>query len=90
MILFKKFRVGLLSFNIIDSGNKTTYFGYWLRPAHSGKELIDKSLNSVIKQYADNEEIHRFVVKCTVKNEKSNQVARSSGFFWKRHCCKPS
>lgn len=79
-ILFDEAPVGLLSFNRIDSGNKTAYIGYWLDLKLQGKGIITKSVRALIQSYLKSGEIKRFVITCSVDNQKSNAVAQRCGF----------
>lgn len=79
-ILFDEAPVGLLSFNRIDSGNKTAYIGYWLDLKLQGKGIITKSVRALIQFYLKSGEIKRFVITCSVDNQKSNAVAQRCGF----------
>jgi len=80
VILFNDAAVGLLSFNSIDSANKTAYIGYWLDMRVQGQGVITRALNALVKEYSDQKLINRFVIKCSVSNLKSNEVAQRCGF----------
>lgn len=80
VILFNDAAVGLLSFNSIDSANKTAYIGYWLDMRVQGQGVITRALNALVKEYSDRKLINRFVIKCSVSNLKSNKVAQRCGF----------
>lgn len=71
---------GMVSFNSIDSGNRTAYLGYWLSPDYQRKGIISAALDALIARHLDNNEIHRFVIKCAVDNSASNRVAIRCGF----------
>lgn len=71
---------GILSFNHIDHGNKTAYFGYWLSPEAQGKGIITRGVTSMIQHYAAAGMIQRFVIKCVTTNAASNGVAQRCGF----------
>jgi ribosomal-protein-serine acetyltransferase len=72
--------VGVLSFNSIEPLNKTGYIGYWLDEAHQGQGIIADCLTAFMRYYAQQGEVRRFVIKCRVENERSNQVALRNGF----------
>lgn len=72
--------VGVLSFNSIEPANKAGYIGYWLDEAHQGKGILSQSLQAFMCYYAERGEIRRFVIKCRVANQSSNNVARRNGF----------
>ena len=72
--------VGVLSFNSIEPANKAGYIGYWLDEAHQGKGILSQSLQAFMRYYAERGEIRRFVIKCRVANQSSNNVARRNGF----------
>ena len=80
VILFNDAAVGLLSFNSIDSANKTAYIGYWLDMRVQGQGVVTRALKGLVKYYSDRKLINRFVIKCSVSNKKSNEVARRCGF----------
>lgn len=71
---------GVISFNLIEPSNKTGYIGYWLDENSQGKGLLSKALQAMIHYHADCGELRRFVIKCRVANEASNQVALRNGF----------
>ncbi|ECQ7073342.1 GNAT family N-acetyltransferase, partial [Salmonella enterica subsp. enterica] len=52
VILFNDAAVGLLSFNSIDSANKTAYIGYWLDMRVQGQGVITRALNALVKEYS--------------------------------------
>nr|WP_256478026.1 GNAT family N-acetyltransferase [Bartonella sp. B1099] len=79
-ILFDEVPVGLLFFNRIDSGNKTAYIGYWLDLKLQGKGIITKSVKALMQSYLKSGKIKRFVIKCSVDNQRSNAVAQCCGF----------
>lgn len=79
-ILFDEVPVGLLSFNRIDSGNKTAYIGYWVDLKLQGKGIITKSVKALMQSYLKSGKIKRFVIKCSVDNQRSNAVAQRCGF----------
>ena len=72
--------VGVLSFNAIEPANKAAYIGYWLDEAHQGQGILSQSLQAFMRYYAERGEIRRFVIKCRVANQSSNNVARRNGF----------
>ena len=72
--------VGVLSFNTIEPTNKAGYIGYWLDEAHQGQGILSQSLQAFMRYYAERGEIRRFVIKCRVANQSSNNVARRNGF----------
>ena len=72
--------VGVLSFNSIEPVNKTGYIGYWLDEAHQGKGILSCALQAFMRYYVERGEIRRFVIKCRVANQNSNNVARRNGF----------
>lgn len=80
VVLFNDEPVGLLSFNSIDKGNKTAYIGYWLDMRVEGNGIITKSIKVLLHHYTTKNMIKRFVIKCSVDNIKSNEVAKRCGF----------
>ena len=80
VILNNNIPVGLLSFNHIDKSNKTAYIGYWLDSKAQGKGIITQAIQALTHYYAIKKLIKRFVIKCSVTNLKSNQVAKRCGF----------
>ncbi len=47
-----------------------------------GNGVMTEALNALIKHYAMQKIIRRFVIKCTVYNEKSNALAKRCGFSY--------
>ncbi|TSJ90647.1 50S ribosomal protein L7/L12-serine acetyltransferase [Gilliamella apicola] len=82
VILLKGQAIGLLSFNQIDKNNKTAYIGYWLDRSKQGNGIMTVAINALIKHYAMQKIIRRFVIKCAVNNEKSNAIAKRCGFSY--------
>ncbi|WP_294893193.1 50S ribosomal protein L7/L12-serine acetyltransferase [uncultured Gilliamella sp.] len=82
VILLKGQAIGLLSFNQIDKNNKTAYIGYWLDSSKQGNGIMTVAINALIKHYAMQKIIRRFVIKCAVNNEKSNAIAKRCGFSY--------
>ncbi|MEG5839477.1 50S ribosomal protein L7/L12-serine acetyltransferase [Enterobacter mori] len=72
---------GVLSFNAIESANKTGYIGYWLDEAHQGKGILSRSLQAFMRHYVELGTVRRFVIKCRVDNHSSNAVALRNGFM---------
>lgn len=72
--------IGVLSFNQIEPLNKAAYIGYWLDEDHQGKGIMSQALQAFMHHYAQRGEIRRFVIKCRVDNQASNQVALRNGF----------
>lgn len=72
--------VGVLSFNQIEPTNKTGYIGYWLDESAQGQGILSASLQAFVHYYAQRGEVRRFVIKCRVENQRSNQVALRNGF----------
>lgn len=72
--------VGVLSFNTIEPTNKAGYIGYWLDEDHQGQGILSRSLQAFMRYYAERGEIRRFVIKCRVANQNSNNVALRNGF----------
>lgn len=72
--------IGVLSFNQIEPVNKAAYIGYWLDEDHQGKGIMSQALQAFMHHYAQRGEIRRFVIKCRVDNQASNQVALRNGF----------
>jgi len=80
LIVQRETLVGVLSFNSIEPLNKAGYIGYWLDEAHQGQGIISRCLAAFMHYYAQQGEVRRFVIKCRVENERSNQVALRNGF----------
>ena len=80
LILQREAPVGVLSFNSIEPLNKAGYIGYWLDEAHQGQGIMSACLDAFMRYYAQQGEVRRFVIKCRVDNERSNEVARRNGF----------
>ncbi len=80
VILYNDKPVGIIGFNSIDKGNKIAEIGYWLDPRISGKGIISQSVKNLVKYYTKNNQINRFVIKCSVHNIKSNAVAKRCNF----------
>ena len=72
--------VGVLSFNQIEPINKTAYIGYWIDESHQGQGLLSQALQALMDAFARSGTVRRFVIKCRVANQRSNQVALRNGF----------
>ena len=72
--------VGVLSFNQIEPINKTAYIGYWIDESHQGQGLLSQALQALMDSFARSGTVRRFVIKCRVANQRSNQVALRNGF----------
>ncbi|MBB1200745.1 50S ribosomal protein L7/L12-serine acetyltransferase [Enterobacteriaceae bacterium 89] len=80
LIVLQNAVVGVISFNSIEPLNKAGFIGYWLDQDAQGKGILSAALQALMRYYADQGEIRRFVIKCRVDNERSNQVALRNGF----------
>ena len=72
--------VGVLSFNQIEPINKTAYIGYWIDESHQAQGLLSQALQALMDAFARSGTVRRFVIKCRVANQRSNQVALRNGF----------
>ncbi|OCG19796.1 50S ribosomal protein L7/L12-serine acetyltransferase [Gilliamella sp. App4-10] len=82
VIMLNNHAVGMLSFNQIDQNNKTAYLGYWLDSRVQGQGVMSQAINALTKYYATKRIIKRFVIKCSVENRQSNEVAKRCGFSY--------
>ncbi|HDK6713786.1 TPA: 50S ribosomal protein L7/L12-serine acetyltransferase [Klebsiella quasipneumoniae] len=80
LLFLDKRPIGVLSFNQIEPQNKTAYIGYWIDEDHQGQGYLSRSLQAFIHHYARSGLVRRFVIKCRVANNRSNQVALRNGF----------
>ncbi len=80
VIVVESQAVGVLSLNSIDAANKTAYVGYWLDQNQQGKGIITHALQEVMRHYAQQGSVRRFVIKCATMNASSNRVAVRCGF----------
>jgi ribosomal-protein-serine acetyltransferase len=80
LIWVKKSIAGVVSFNEIDLSNQTGYIGYWLAEEFLGFGLITKAVGDLIHEYAARDILHRFVIKVSTENIKSQAVAERLGF----------
>ncbi|WP_058910171.1 50S ribosomal protein L7/L12-serine acetyltransferase [Entomohabitans teleogrylli] len=80
LILLQGRIVGVFSFNLIEPTNKAAYIGYWLDRDHQGQGIISRALQAVMATFSAAGTLRRFVIRCIVSNEASNQVALRNGF----------
>ncbi|KEG22825.1 GNAT family N-acetyltransferase [Bartonella bacilliformis] len=83
IILFNENPVGLVSLHTIDHVNKSGYIGYWLDKRVQGNGIITRAVNALVKHYSSRRFLHRFVIRCTTVNQRSNAVAKRCGFVHK-------
>ena len=75
--------VGVLSFNSIEPVNKTATSAIGSMKRIRGSSC---ALQAFMRYYVERGEIRRFVIKCRVANQNSNNVARRNGFTPKGAC----
>lgn len=78
LIQYKTQLIGVISFNRIDPANQEVDIGYWLAQDWQGKGIVSQCLTGLSDMHKGI--YQHFVLKCAVKNVKSNAVARRNGF----------
>jgi ribosomal-protein-serine acetyltransferase len=81
-IWFKGEFAGLIGFNNTDRVNEKTEIGYWLISEKTGKGIINRSCEALIRFAFEKMKINRITIKCALGNEPSEKIARRLGFTY--------
>ncbi|WP_426390705.1 GNAT family N-acetyltransferase [Variovorax sp. R-27] len=72
--------VGVVSFNTLDLGNESGEIGYWLDESARGKGVASSAVGALVRTFAQQQLLRRYVIKCAVTNKRSQRVAERLGF----------
>jgi len=71
---------GMISFNGFDELSHSSDVGYWLNTADTGKGIVGKALQGILKIGFEKLGLNKIIIEAAVENERSNQVAQRAGF----------
>ena len=71
---------GIISFKEIDEANKKTEIGYWLTEKYSGRGIMSRSCNALIKYGFEELKLNKIQIKCGVDNTRSCNIPKQLGF----------
>jgi ribosomal-protein-serine acetyltransferase len=71
---------GRIGLHHIDRQNKTGAIGYWIGEEFSGRGIVTKACQEMIKLAFEETGLHRIEIKCATGNYKSAAVAERLGF----------
>ncbi|MFM9924206.1 GNAT family N-acetyltransferase [Variovorax sp. H27-G14] len=71
---------GVVSFNTIDLGNESGEIGYWLDAQTRGKGIASIAVRAMVRAFAQQRVLRRFVIKCAVANARSRGLAERLEF----------
>lgn len=71
---------GVVSFNAIDLGNESGDIGYWLDAQARGKGIASIAVSAMVRAFAQQRVLRRFVIKCAVANARSRGLAERLEF----------
>ncbi len=79
-IWFKENFAGIISFKEIDFANKKSEIGYWLTEKYSGKGIMTRSCNAMIKYGFEELKLNKVEIKCGVENTRSCNIPKQLKF----------
>lgn len=71
---------GVVSFNTLDLENESGDIGYWLDASARGKGIASLAVSAMVRAFAQQQLLRRYVIKCAVANQRSQRVAERLGF----------
>jgi len=71
--------VGCIGYHALDSKNRKTSIGYWLRADAQGKGIATRACRAMIDHAFFDLKMHRLEIRCGVKNAKSRAVPERLG-----------
>lgn len=71
---------GVVGYNQIDRINNIGHIGYWLGQEYNGKGIMTKSVRELIEIGHSYYSLHRFDIRCAVKNSRSRAIPERLGF----------
>ena len=72
--------VGIIGLKCIDWINKKTEIMYWVDKSHTGKGIATKCTQKVVELAFDYYDLNKVVLKSSVENEGSINIAKKCGF----------
>jgi ribosomal-protein-serine acetyltransferase len=79
--------LGVVSLNAIVRAERSAEIGYWICQDSQGKGLVTTAVRALIGAFSQADLVRRFIIKASVKNERSNKIAERLGFS--RECVLP-
>jgi len=73
---------GLIGLKDIDYLNRKVEIGYWLIDKMTGKGIMTRSVEKIIRFIFDKLEMNRVQIKCGVGNNKSAAIPKKLGFLF--------
>ena len=71
---------GVCGFHHIDNGNKIGAIGYWLGQMYSGKGIMTKSVEALVKTGFREYKLNRIEITCATGNTRSRKIPERLGF----------
>ena len=71
---------GIISLKEIDLANKKTEIGYWLTEKYSGKGIMTRSCEALIKYAFEELKLNKVQIKCGVENVRSCNIPKQLKF----------
>lgn len=72
--------VGIIGFQSVSRGNRSTSLGYWLAEPFQGKGIMTKACKALINYAFTNMNIHRIEIRCAEENFKSRAIPERLNF----------
>lgn len=69
-----------MGYNQIDHINNIGHIGYWLGQEYNGKGIMTKSVRELIEIGHSYYSLHRFEIRCAVKNSRSRAIPERLGY----------
>lgn len=73
--------VGMIGFHMWDFADKKTEIGYWLAESHTGKGIMTKAVQAIVKYAFETLDLNRVEILCAVGNDKSCAIPERLGFI---------
>lgn len=71
---------GVISLSILEDGQGTAEFGYWITEVLEGKGIITRCVRALMDHAIDHQEVERFVIGCAKDNLRSRAVPERLGY----------
>lgn len=78
-ITYRGEAAGVVGLNNIDTRHRLGAIGYWLADAYSGRGLMTRSAEAVVKQAHAGPGLERVEIRCSVENKRSRAVIERLG-----------
>ncbi|MGB0931621.1 MAG: GNAT family N-acetyltransferase [Chitinophagales bacterium] len=79
-IWFRGKFAGMIGLHDINRNQRKAVIGYWLGGEYTGKGIMTKACNAVIKHAFEELNLHRIEIQCAVGNTKSSAIPKRLGF----------